>query len=56
MLEELEREIKEKGGYLMLFRAFDRQIGFFKNCGYTVATVTEDCPKGYRYYGMKKEL
>lgn len=56
LLQEAERELKEKGAYVILIWLFDWQAAFFEKRGFTVCTVTEDCPKGHRYYGMKKHL
>ncbi len=56
LLRELERELKEKGAYVMLVWTSDWQAGFFVKQGFTVCTVAEDCPKEHCYYCMKKVI
>ena len=56
LLRETERDAKEKGAYLMDFGAFDWQVEFFQKNGYTVCSTTEDCPKGHKFFVLRKEL
>ena len=56
LLREIERDAKEKGAYLMDFGAFDWQVEFFQKNGYAVCSTTEDCPKGHKFFVLRKEL
>jgi len=56
LLADAEREVKERGAYLVLSSAFDWQVGFFLSHGYTVTGELHDCPKGHVYYSLQKRL
>lgn len=56
LLEETEREAREKGAYLALIWCFDWQADFFKQRGYTVCGELEDLPKGHTFYCLRKDL
>lgn len=47
LLEEIEREAKEKGAYFSSTSGTDLQAAFFKKQGYEVSAVFEDQPKWY---------
>lgn len=56
LLLETEREAREKGAYVMLVWLLDWQAPFFEKHGYTVCTAIDDCPKGHRFYTMRKDF
>ena len=56
LLQDAERELKEKGAYVMLLWCYDWEAEFFIKRGFTVCTACEDNPKGHCYYCMKKLL
>lgn len=56
LLKDVERELKEKGAYIMLVWAYDWTADFFVKQGFTICTACEDNPKGHCYYCMKKLL
>lgn len=56
LLREVEREAREQGGTMMLASGYDRQAAFFLARGYSGAGELDDCPKGSRFYSLKKDL
>ncbi len=56
LLQEAERELREKGAYVILVWPFDWEAAFFEKNGFIVCSATEDCPDGHKFYGMKKLL
>ena len=56
LLREVEREANEKGTYLFIGNACDRNIDFFKKNGYTVRGVLDDYPKGHTAYEIEKRI
>ena len=54
LLQEAERELKEKGAYVILIWLCDWEAAFFEKHGFTVCAVYEDCPEGHKFYEMKK--
>lgn len=56
LLGEIEREAKEKGGYIVLIDALDWQAPFFEKRGYTSNGMLEDVPRRHRLYSLQKLL
>ena len=53
LLDEIEREAREKGAYLATTAGMAGQMAFFAQHGYGVSVVFEDQPK---WYVMHKRL
>ncbi|MBQ7499756.1 MAG: GNAT family N-acetyltransferase [Clostridia bacterium] len=56
LLSDLERAAKEKGAFIVMADARDRNADFFKKSGYTVYCTFDDYPSGYGKYKMMKRL
>lgn len=56
LLNEVEREAKKLGAYVMFADAGDWNDGFFKKNGYTVRGKLEDYPKGHCCYELEKRI
>ena len=56
LLEDAERELKEKGAYVILAWLYEWETPFFAKHGFTVCYTMDDCPEGHKYCCMKKTL
>ena len=56
LLQEVEKEMKENGAYMIMVSAFDWAADFFTKRGYAVTGVLEDLPQGHREYDLRKNF
>ncbi|MGL4989909.1 MAG: GNAT family N-acetyltransferase [Sarcina sp.] len=57
LLNEVEKEAKKRGCYIVHLDSFDFQgKDFYLKNGYEVFGVLEDCPKGHTEYFLSKRL
>jgi streptomycin 3"-adenylyltransferase len=56
LLSETEREMKEKGAYVLLAGCCDWVSGFFFKSGFTTRGVLPDYPKGHTAYELEKRI
>ena len=56
LLGEIERELQQKGAFMVIAEAFDKQAEFFLKNGYSVYGKFENCPKGHCRYKLEKRF
>lgn len=56
LLYEIERELKEKGAYMIIADALDQNADFYLKNGYTLYGKLEDCPKDHTTYKLQKRF
>lgn len=57
LMQKVEQEAKNQGGYLAHVDTFDFQArGFYEKNGYILFATLENCPKNHERYYLKKNL